>query len=112
MSHIDDAIAATAADYLAAGDIPEVPTLSVDERQAIRAYLQRAETRISTYQRVAGVFLNGAGLLILLPVLSRDAFSGIVGAAIESGRPWPERLLAPPWIVTIAISLWAFYLLV
>jgi len=49
--------------------------LSEDERQALRAFLQRGETRLSTYQRVAGVFLNGAGLLVLLPGLARESIS-------------------------------------
>ncbi len=46
-------------------DTGEYPDLKDSERQGIRAYLQRAETRLSTYQRVAGVFLNGAGLDLL-----------------------------------------------
>lgn len=47
------------------GCAPE--SLLEDEKHAMRAFLQRGETRLSTYQRVAGVFLNGRGLLVLLP---------------------------------------------
>ncbi len=41
----------------------------IEEHAAMRAYLQRAEVRLSTMHRVAGVLLNGAGLLFLFPVL-------------------------------------------
>ncbi len=48
----------------------------VDEKQVVaeqnemRAYLQRAEVRLGTMQRVAGLLLNGAGLMILLSMLA------------------------------------------
>jgi hypothetical protein len=47
---------------------------SDDSRNAMRSFLQRAEVRLSTMHRVAGVFLNGAGLLILLPIFLKDTF--------------------------------------
>ena len=47
--------------------------LSADERAAVRAYLQRGEVRLSTVHRVATALLSGAGLMVLLPVVGRDA---------------------------------------
>jgi hypothetical protein len=43
-----------------------------ESRAAVRAFLQRAEVRLSTMHRVAGAFLGGAGLLFLLPIIFRD----------------------------------------
>jgi hypothetical protein len=51
--------------------------LTPDERQAMRAILQRAEVRLSTMHRIAGVFINGAGLLVLFPLLFRDSVKDI-----------------------------------
>jgi hypothetical protein len=39
----------------------------------LRTYLQRAEVRLSTMHRIAGAFLGGAGLLLLLPAFLREA---------------------------------------
>lgn len=60
------------ADETPQGDEEAVSDQQNDERQAIRAYLQRAEVRLSTMHRIAGAFLGGAGLLFLLPVFFRD----------------------------------------
>lgn len=48
------------------------PTFSADERNAMRAFLQRCEVRLSTMHRVGTAFLSGAGLLLLLPVFLKD----------------------------------------
>ncbi len=53
-------------------------TISANEKIAMRAYLQRCEVRLSTMQRIAGVFLNGAGLLVLLPVFFKDAITNVL----------------------------------
>ena len=53
----------TAADHL----------LGLDERAAVRAYLQRSEVRLSTMHRIATALLSGAGLMVLLPAIERDA---------------------------------------
>ncbi|WP_110514669.1 hypothetical protein [Herpetosiphon llansteffanensis] len=102
---------------------------SSDERQAMRAFLQRAEVRISTMHRIAGVFLNGAGLLILLPVFFRDAISDINNIVLtqisqlftlwQNGQfSWSAvadlglyTLLFIPFIATLGIPLYAFLLL-
>ncbi len=46
--------------------------LTEAERSAMRAYLQRAEVRLSTLHRVAIAFVSGSGLLILLPIFFKD----------------------------------------
>jgi len=49
-----------------------------DPRAAMRAYLQRGEVRLSTMHRVAGAFLSGAGLLVLLPAFLLNILSGLI----------------------------------
>jgi hypothetical protein len=49
-------------------------TFKDEEKTAMRAYLQRAEVRLSTMHRIASAFLSGAGLLLLFPILFKDAF--------------------------------------
>ena len=46
--------------------------------EAFRAFLQRAEVRLSTMHRIASAFISGAGLLLLLPLFRRDSLSAIV----------------------------------
>ena len=47
--------------------------LTADERAAMRAFLQRCDVRLSTMHRVATALLSGAGILVLLPAVERDA---------------------------------------
>ncbi|XWX04126.1 hypothetical protein VZO05_00960 [Aggregatilineales bacterium SYSU G02658] len=54
------------------------PAYTDAERNAMRAYLQRSEVRMSTLHRVATAFVGGAGLLILIPVFIRDIIEGII----------------------------------
>jgi hypothetical protein len=54
--------------------MPTNYTVDEKKRSGIRAYLQRCEVRLSTMHRVAGIFLNGSGLLILFPIFFKDAF--------------------------------------
>ena len=79
------------------------------DRAGMRAFLQRAETRLSTYQRVAGVFLNGAGLLVLLPGLARDSISSTL--LFSFGSIPQAKLLLAPWLFATIIPLFAFILL-
>ncbi len=44
----------------------------------MRAYLQRSEVRLSTMHRIAGVFLNGAGLLLLFPIFFSQTIQQVV----------------------------------
>lgn len=56
---------------------------TVDERNAMRSFLQRAEVRLSTMHRIAVGFLSGAGLLFLLPVFLKDGVLLVVSALLE-----------------------------
>src|SRR4051794_10842436 len=51
---------------------------NVDERNAMRSYLQRSEVRLSTMHRVAVGFISGAGLLFLFPVFVKDGVLSII----------------------------------
>src|SRR5690606_8520058 len=55
---------------------------TTDERNAMRAFLQRSEVRISTIHRVAVGFLSGAGLLFLFPVFLKDGVLTLITALL------------------------------
>jgi hypothetical protein len=76
-------------------------SLSLDERAAIRAYLQRSEVRLSTFHRVASALLSGAGLMVLLPAVERDSVVGVVSALL-TGRMDAVHLLL---VIGVAASL-------
>ncbi|MBA3468155.1 MAG: hypothetical protein H0T53_00795, partial [Herpetosiphonaceae bacterium] len=102
---------------------------NADDRQAMRAFLARTEVRLSTMHRIAGVFLNGAGLLILFPVFFRDAISDINSVVLNNLAPLYDRAqhtrlttstivdsilylaLFIPFLITLTIPIYAFYLL-
>ncbi len=62
------------------------------ERNAMRAFLQRSEVRLSTMHRVAVGFLSGAGLLFLLPVFFKDAILIIVRELIDYPATMPPEV--------------------
>ncbi|MBP8252096.1 MAG: hypothetical protein KAX40_07000 [Herpetosiphon sp.] len=102
---------------------------TADARQAMRAFVQRAEVRLSTMHRIAGVFLNGAGLLILLPIFFRDAIGDIIEIVWGKIEIFYQNLFAQtlnqselieivlylmlfiPFLLTLAVPLYTFYLL-
>ncbi|MDX2141318.1 MAG: hypothetical protein SF123_24750 [Chloroflexota bacterium] len=49
-----------------------------DERNAMRAYLQRTEVRLSTLHRIAIAFVSGAGLMILFPLVLKDEITALL----------------------------------
>lgn len=64
--------------------------LSESDRAAMRAYLQRAEVRISTQHRIGTAFIGGAGLLLLIPVYMRDIVNGEMSVLISmTGNQFP-----------------------
>lgn len=102
---------------------------TTDPRAAMRAFLQRAEVRLSTMHRVGGVFLNGAGLLVLFPVFFTSAIQRVVEHlkwqvmflltaahnlssfdSVASAIPLLASLLA--MCVSIGLPLYALFLLV
>jgi hypothetical protein len=87
--------------------------------QELRAYLQRAETRLSTLHRVAGAFISGAGLLTLLPLLLSGTFSGLLALILfypSDGMPpagsAQRWLILVPVLASITMPLVALYLLI
>jgi hypothetical protein len=85
---------------------------SQDPHNPARSYLTRAETRLSTMHRIAGLFVSGAGLLVLFPAFLNDAFSVILAATLDHRRFWP-MLQCTVWVlISAALPLYALYLLV
>lgn len=64
--------------------LPETPVLSDSERNAMRAYIQRCEVRLSTLHRIATAFIGGAGLLLLIPVFFKDAFDNLLTVMLNT----------------------------
>lgn len=101
--------------------------LTEPERNAMRSYLQRAEVRLSTLHRIAIAFISGAGLLLLMPAFFKDEVSVLVRFFLDAilteltlpglttvgliGRLALFGLLIYPFILSLAIPLYALYLL-
>lgn len=105
---------------------PETSDYTESERAAMRAYLQRAEVRLSTLHRVATAFLSGAGLLLLTPIFFKDVVDQIMlilldntanqFTALGSGLGWLLTLalfasLLYPFLLSLFIPLYGVYLL-
>ncbi len=52
--------------------------LKEEDKVAARVFLQRSEVRLSTLQRIAGSFISGAGLLILVPYFLKDLVDNLL----------------------------------
>lgn len=99
--------------------------LSEAARNAMRSYLQRTEVRLSTLHRIAVAFISGAGLLLLLPVFFKDEITVLVrvflntilgeimtldgGAVLLHAALYLTLIF--PFILSLAIPLYALYLL-
>ncbi len=83
-----------------------------DERAAMRAFLQRAEVRLSTMHRVATALLSGAGILVLLPALERDSVVQVLRTLLVGPISWSRGLLAVGVTSALLLALLAFWLLV
>ncbi len=86
-----------------------------DMRAAMRAFVQRAEVRLSTMHRIAGLFINGAGLLVLFPLLAKDVVQEIILLFVRQSTSLPlataYMVLALPFFISLLIPLLALYLL-
>lgn len=67
--------------------------LTPDDKAALRGFLQRSEVRLSTLHRTATALLSGAGVLVLLPALGRDAIVNVTRQLLESERTLSDILL-------------------
>lgn len=65
--------------------------LTEAERSAMRAFLQRAEVRLSTLHRVAIAFVSGSGLLILLPIFFKDEIVALMRQFLAHSTDFAAR---------------------
>jgi hypothetical protein len=91
-------------------DTEHSPTL--DERAAMRAFLQRCEVRLSTMHRVATALLSGAGILVLLPAVERDAVLQVMRSLLAGPLTWSRGLLAAGVVLSIALALSVLWLVI
>lgn len=101
------------------------PNLTDQERNAMRAFLQRCEVRLSTLHRIATAFIGGAGLLILLPVFFKEEIVVIIRVFLDHladtfpvlghNSTWGIAALylclGYPFALSLSIPLYALYLL-
>ena len=80
-------------------------TTGPENKNALRAYLQRAEVRLSTMHRIAGAFLGGAGLLLLLPTFLRDAPVKVFGVINKAVPMLSTQWNLPPLLIMIMLGL-------
>jgi hypothetical protein len=74
------------ADAAPPADIP----LTIDEKNAMRAYLQRCEVRLSTMHRVVTAFVSGAALMVLIPVFFKDVIGTLIQVLLNDfGNRFP-----------------------
>jgi hypothetical protein len=85
--------------------------LTLDDRAAMRAFLQRCEVRLSTMHRVATALLSGAGILVLLPALERDSVVEVMRTVLVGPVSVSRGLLATGLVLTIGLALAVFWLL-
>lgn len=85
--------------------------LTSDERAAIRAYLQRSEVRLSTIHRTATALLSGAGVLVLLPAMGRDAIINVMSGLLGAADDLLHVALAALVLATLALALVVIWLL-
>jgi hypothetical protein len=85
--------------------------LDPDERAAVRAFLQRCEVRLSTLHRTAVALLSGAGLLVVLPVVARDAVSGVLRSLLAPGARLDTILLVAAMVAVVAVPVVALWYL-
>lgn len=83
-----------------------------DERAAMRAFLQRCEVRLSTMHRVATALLSGAGILVLLPAVERDAVMQVLRALLEGPVSVTRGLLVVSVSLSIVLALTVLWLVV
>lgn len=89
----------------------EPMTLSPDERAAARVFLQRSEVRLSTLHRTATALLSGAGVLVMLPAVSRDTVVTVLQGLLADGAGPMSWSLAAMAVSTLALALVMIWLL-
>lgn len=84
----------------------------------MRAYLARAEVRLSTLHRIATAFISGAGLLLLIPIFLRDVVDDLLQVFIQlpvTGTNSVNNVLfllvLYPFILSLSIPIYGVYLM-
>jgi hypothetical protein len=84
-----------------ASDARQEKRTDEQERNAMRAFLQRTEVRLSTMHRVAVGFISGAGLLFLFPVFFKDAILAIIKELLTHAPSIPPDPSVPSAVVIV-----------
>ena len=82
-----------------------------DDESRMTTFLQRAEVRLSTMHRIGGLFLNGAGLLFVLPIFFRDTFLDVINLTRYNASSWSLYPLFFLLMITVAVPALAMLLL-
>jgi hypothetical protein len=85
--------------------------LNSEDRAAMRAFLQRSDVRLSTIHRTATSLLSGAGVLVLLPALGRDAIVNVLQQLVSADGTQLHWFLASAVVATLCLSLVVVWLL-
>jgi hypothetical protein len=72
----------------------------------IRAFIQRAEVRLSTMHRVSGAFVSGAGLVVLIPFLLSQSMSAVIDLLIRSARAFLLPPMEPLSVLDLVSLVW------
>lgn len=86
-------------------------TMTSEDRAAVRAFVQRAEVRLSTVHRVASALLSGAGLMVLLPAVQRDTVVIVLRELLTGPGDRVDVLLAVAVLMSVLVPLVALALL-
>ena len=78
----------------------------------MRGFLQRCEVRLSTMHRVATALLSGAGILVLLPAVERDAVLEVLRSLLVGPISWSRGLLAAAVTLSIVLALAVLWLVI
>lgn len=90
----------------------DVGELTSDERAAMRAFLQRCDVRLSTMHRVATALLSGAGILVLLPAVERDAVLQVLRSLLVGPITWSRGLLVVAVVLSLGLALAVLWLVI
>ncbi|MDX2161507.1 MAG: hypothetical protein SF162_09300 [bacterium] len=100
--------------------------LTPDERNAMRAYLQRSEVRLSTLHRIAVAFISGAGLLFLFPMFFKDEIVTLIrvflahisepipvdASSAAAVRLFLYACVGYPFLLSFSIPVYSMYILI
>ncbi|MDZ4765390.1 MAG: hypothetical protein SGI73_12635 [Chloroflexota bacterium] len=106
------------------GDSADEPFTEA-ERNAMRAYLQRTEVRLSTLHRIAVTFISGAGLLLLFPTFFKEEITVLIRIFLDHSVDLFTAfganqivlvallylLMGFPFVLSLTIPIYALYLL-